>query len=357
MFNQYAAGRKIYSNGSYAPTRGQVDPNGYMQRELRKRQQVAMQQGNDGQSDRRSGIAADRLRNLVKMHGGKVSQENKYNMDVLNRKLQRLSGAEKVTPHNGGRTGNEGPGGVTSGDRGGRKPPTDHGGVTIDDRNPGTSVPNPTQPPTPVGQPQIPTVKINANGQLDLPYDANWSWDLLNKKEQMNFDLLGLQQQAQQQALEYAQMQRQAGQEFEDVQRGTLNSAAGRGMAFSSGYGHDVATNATNFNNYMNDLNQGNALFNQGIAGERMGIENSFNDFIRKSILKMGQGLEGSAGDLGYGQGTAQPTVPNVKVPKPKPKKNDGKKNDGKKNSGNVAKQATDTLPAWLGGTKKRRKK
>lgn len=37
MFNRFAAGRKVYSSGSYAPTRGTVKPAGYIKRELRKR--------------------------------------------------------------------------------------------------------------------------------------------------------------------------------------------------------------------------------------------------------------------------------------------------------------------------------
>lgn len=37
MFNRFAAGRKVYGNGSYAPTRGTVNPSGYVKRELKKR--------------------------------------------------------------------------------------------------------------------------------------------------------------------------------------------------------------------------------------------------------------------------------------------------------------------------------
>lgn len=35
-FNKLAAGRKVYSNGSHAPTRGKVKPLGYIKRELKK---------------------------------------------------------------------------------------------------------------------------------------------------------------------------------------------------------------------------------------------------------------------------------------------------------------------------------
>lgn len=36
-FNRFAAGKKVYGQGSFAPTRGTVDPSGYIKRELRRR--------------------------------------------------------------------------------------------------------------------------------------------------------------------------------------------------------------------------------------------------------------------------------------------------------------------------------
>lgn len=37
VFNKLAAGKKVYGRGSYAPTRGTVDPSGYIKREVRRR--------------------------------------------------------------------------------------------------------------------------------------------------------------------------------------------------------------------------------------------------------------------------------------------------------------------------------
>jgi len=37
QFNRFAAGKKVYSQGSHAPTRGTVNPTGYIKRELKKR--------------------------------------------------------------------------------------------------------------------------------------------------------------------------------------------------------------------------------------------------------------------------------------------------------------------------------
>lgn len=36
-FNRFAAGKKVYGSGSYAPTKGTVNPTGYIKRELKKR--------------------------------------------------------------------------------------------------------------------------------------------------------------------------------------------------------------------------------------------------------------------------------------------------------------------------------
>ena len=66
-FNKLAAGRKVYGQGSYAPTRGQVSAagaQGYLQREINKPKKLypgVSTFGNDGQSDTRSGIVAQAL--------------------------------------------------------------------------------------------------------------------------------------------------------------------------------------------------------------------------------------------------------------------------------------------------------
>jgi len=49
--NPYLAGNRVYRGASNAPTRGTVDPMGYINRSL------ASAVGGDGQSDQRSGLA------------------------------------------------------------------------------------------------------------------------------------------------------------------------------------------------------------------------------------------------------------------------------------------------------------
>lgn len=167
-----------------------------------------------------------------------------------------------------------------------------------------TTTTTPGPDPAPV---QPPSVKINANGQLDLPYDPAMSDDILNAKDQMNARLLQMQQQEQAQNLEYGQLTRNANMDFQNLARQTLNKFAGRGLAFSSGYGNQIAENSTEFSNYMNDLAQGDTLFKQGMASERGQLESQFNDMLRRWGLNRARDLAPDAGTLGYGKGFAAP--------------------------------------------------
>lgn len=149
-----------------------------------------------------------------------------------------------------------------------------------------------------------PTVTVNENGQLDLPYSEGMTQDIIDAKESANQALLGMQQEEQQQGLEYQQMLRDANFDYKDAAKQALNSYAGRGMAFSSGYGNAVAENANQFNQYVNDLNQSDTLFKQGMGSQRAQLQNSLNDMLRRWGLRRAGELEGQAGDLGYGQST-----------------------------------------------------
>lgn len=58
----YSVGNRVYNGGSNAPTRGTVDPMGYIDREMNK-------PGSTGPSDSRSGLAAAALRRLQGIGG------------------------------------------------------------------------------------------------------------------------------------------------------------------------------------------------------------------------------------------------------------------------------------------------
>ncbi len=175
--------------------------------------------------------------------------------------------------------------------------------------------------------PPVPVVKINENGQLDLPYGSAFGNSMLDYQTQMNSQLQDLQQSQQAQASDYAQKKRDLGQQYTEQQRGTLNQNASRGTAFSSAYGTQVADNATQYNNANNDLNTADAQAQAGYSSARTGIETAFNNYLRQAVLDRGVELAGQAGKLGYGQATAkavyaQPKSPakNIITKKPTPK-------------------------------------
>ena len=72
MFTPLAAGKKVYAQGSFAPTRGTVDPQGYIQRELAKQQSVSSIGRYDGQSDTRSGLAQAALQRMKAVAPGQA---------------------------------------------------------------------------------------------------------------------------------------------------------------------------------------------------------------------------------------------------------------------------------------------
>jgi hypothetical protein len=174
--------------------------------------------------------------------------------------------------------------------------------------NPGT--PTPTTPPAPTN----PYIQINSNGQLDLPYNQQFAGYLLDAKDQMNQRLMQLAQSKQEQDLDFTRTTRDAEVDYQNAARAALNQASGRGTAFSSAYAKDVSDNATNYQNYMQDLTNSDLQFEQGVTAERGGIETTFNDMLRRYALDQANADAENAGDLGYGK--PNPAKP---IPKPKP--------------------------------------
>lgn len=307
--NTAATGKRRYGLGERtAPTRGKVNPSGYIQREVRNRNRQAGM-GQDGQSDRRSGLAKAALNNA-----------GRYAGKPQNPKM----GVRPIGVRPGGRTGN----------------------IKI-----GTPGFKDIKIGTPEGEgfgagPQIPNLKINDNGQLDLPFDEAFGLDMVNQQQSMNAELMDLQQQQQMQALQHGNTKRDLGLQYEDVKRDTLNSDASRGMAFSSQYAVGASNNARNYNNAINDLESANTLANTGFSNQRMGIQNAFNDYIRQAVLRRTMDLAGEAGDLGFGI-----DAPNADWMDPKnPKKYPGKAQHNKPTLKKPAKKST---PSKSSGKKK----
>lgn len=251
--NTAATGKRRYGLGQrHAPTRGKVNPKGYIKREISNRNKKAGK-GKDGLSDRRSGLAKAALRNSKRY----VSNRPKPRPTAtLPKPANRPNDMRVGTPE---------------------------------------ALAGTPQPP------QIPNISINQNGQLDLPFDEAFGLGLLDQQQSMNSELLNLQQQQQQQAMEFANNQRDLGLQYEDIKRDTLNGNAAQGMAFSSQYAVGASDNARNFNNAQNDLNAWNAQSQSDFDMQRTGIQNAFNDYVRQAVLRQSMDLAGEAGDLGYG--------------------------------------------------------
>lgn len=267
MFNRLAAGQKLYGNGSYAPTRGQVSAQGaagYLKRELTNRARQGNRNlyggvsktGRDGQSDTRSGVTAKTL-------------------------------SRTQTKHNPP----------------GYNPPNPQGGKN------GPMLPGPPPPPV-----------INKDGILELPYNQEFSTAILGATQDMNQKLLDLQAGQQQEALGYNQGVRQTEQDYAGLKRATLNDNAGRGTIFSSGYGQAVGNNAAAYNNQMNDLNTQHALFNSDIDRQRLGIQTAFQNMLSQFALEQANTASADAGNLGLYVNPVRDT-----------RKKKGKKKGGKK--------------------------
>lgn len=303
-YMKQAAGRKVYSNGSYAPNHGAVDKSGYFRREIRNQAKkkaaakgVMSPVANHPWISRLQNQGLDRKQIVKKVsHGNGAASLGVDKLKALGFAhpyfVANMDEHNKKKPvHNGPRNNY----GVDPG-----KTSKDYGRPIAGGKRPKQNQKSPDNGPGLTDQPQ--SMQVNPNGQLDLPYSPDMAWQVYSAQNDANQQLLQLQMQQQQQQLQYNQMLRDAGLQYGDLKRDTLNNAAARGLAYSSMYGKDVAENARQYNNYIGDLNSQNALFNQGIDLSRTQIQNGLSDLIRAASLQQAQNLESQAGNLGFGQ-------------------------------------------------------
>ncbi len=261
--NQALRGRNVYGNGSFAPNTGRVSGQGtmgYVAREQR-RQNGLSQRGNDGQSDTRSGLAAQAM--------GRQQSFNRPGQQQNNRPNNASWKPGKNNNHWQPGANASQPNGAASGQSAGTVPAT---------------------------------VTINDAGTLELPYDQEWSMDLIGATGDYNSQLLELQAAQQQQAMEYQRGKSDLAKAYESTQRDTLNTGAGTGAAFSSAYGVAVGRNALDNQNANNDLDTQNSLFQQNTNAQRLAIQNAFNQLLQQAAAERAAAAAEQAGSLGYGQ-------------------------------------------------------
>lgn len=133
------------------------------------------------------------------------------------------------------------------------------------------------------------------------PYDPQASVDRMNAATIKQNAMNQLTLQRQQLNEDYTTAMRDAGITQQDSLRGLLSNYAGRGMAYSSGYGTAVGEQNRNFANYTGDLASGKQ---RGLAfadaGEAAANSNYLN-MISQALVGATGRLAGQAGKLGLG--------------------------------------------------------
>jgi len=271
-FNKFAAGRKVYGQGATSPTRGTVDPSGYIKRELARRsmQHGVSRQGSDGQSDTRSGIAHTAIKNNIANNAGRPQQN-------------RSSGPRQPQ---GGFAGN--------------LPSYMAGQGNRNQQGNNSTAPVGSPSAGPVGAaPQ--SVQVNANGVLELPYNSEYANQVLDAQGNFDSEMLNLNYEDQQQDQEYAQFIRQLEQGYTDRQRDTLGNSAGRGMLYSSQYTTGANNDARDYNNSKNDAAAQDTIFNNNITARRNAAQTMLNQIIQRATQGYADSLAANAGSLGFG--------------------------------------------------------
>lgn len=261
-FNKFAAGRKVYGQGATSPTRGAVDPSGYIKRELARKssQQGVSKVGRDGQSDTRSGLAHNAIKNNL---GNNVGRPGAQGMKQPNRQMGQ------TIPQAMG---------------------SNRGSATVGTTPTGGA---------PVGGP-VP-VQANANGILELPYNTEFGQQALDAQQSFDDELMTIGYEEQNQAQEYARFMRELESGYVDQQRNTLGNSAGNGMLYSSQYTTGANRDATDYNNTKNDATTQNTNFMSQMASRRNSAQTNFNQLIQQLTQGYAESLAAEAGNLGYG--------------------------------------------------------
>lgn len=265
-FRQAQTGNRVYRGVGQSPNLGQVSAKGaqgYLKRELRKPSKGVRPVGNDGQSDRRSGVAARALR------GGQIAGNlgNNVGRPGANPNPSRQQKGVKSGFNNKGKKSSQTVG----------------------------ATPEAISPPTP-------QVTVTSNGTLELPYSQNLGLSAMKALQDSNDELLSLQQEEQQMQMEAMQGRRDADLAYKQLQQQNLSSNASGGTVFSSMYGKSVAEGAGAYSNTLADISRQEADFNQQAALRRAMIQSSLAEQLAAAAQENQVDLTEEAGNLGYGR-------------------------------------------------------
>ena len=250
----YSVGNRVYNGASSAPTRGTVDPMGYVERSL------------NNPSSSRSGLAEAALRRMKGGVDGVAQSGSQVGYDWRNPQGQ---GQAQQGQQGMGQSGMGGP---------------------------------PSLAVTDIGKlrPQMPGASQGATG---LPFDpeaADAQQDLQGQKNRFESDATSEGQRIER---EYGSQRRSVEDQQPGAAKNLLENYAGRGMAYSSGYSYDQADQQGQYANLLGELEQGRTggladllrqrgLFNDDYAGRLQSIQSA-----------AARRLANQAGDLGLGNG------------------------------------------------------
>jgi hypothetical protein len=261
---QAQTGNRVYRGVGTSPNMGPVSgrgAQGYIAREVRNRNQGARPVGNDGKSDSRSGVAKRALMGMQGSLGNNIGRPQAGNL--------------KGPPKNGPKQRNP----------------------LANKQQPNTNAVGQTQPTAP----QVPQIKVNSQGMLELPYSQNLSMEALSALQTSNDDLASLQQEEQQLQQAIAEGRREADTVYGQLKEETLSGNASGGTAFSSMYAKGVADNATAYSNTLADLSRQEADGQQQFSSRRASIQNALAQQLAAAAQGEADILNEDAGNLGYG--------------------------------------------------------
>lgn len=151
---------------------------------------------------------------------------------------------------------------------------------------------------TPTGQLAAPGgVQFNNGGAL--PFDPQGADQQLQLERQRQQRMLELQQQAQQDEQEYVLGARSLDDQRKASRREVLNNFAGRGMAFSSGYGNAMTDNENTFAAQFGALLEKLNLDRNALAVGQLGENENYSDQLGMIKQAIARRLAGQAGTLG----------------------------------------------------------
>jgi hypothetical protein len=289
-FNPYTVGRRVYNSGSYAPTQGTVNPAGYVERELNKPASGFSHMP----SQSRSGLAGAALQRIRDQKLIGQDRTGSIATAPLNSRTGPQPGSSVGSILNDPRFKN-----IT---RGGSQAyrDTQNGGVgrfpSVGSNSSGQLYTNPVAKPVPISSnPQQPELRK----EDALPYDpiaADSQAEGLDQYNQLLNMLLEREQALEQ---DWTVNTRDIELQRPEAFRNLLNSFAGRGMSFSSGYGQEFGETEGEFARALGDLLNWRNMGREGIGRQRAEGSRSYNKLLERIQREAARRLAEQAGDLG----------------------------------------------------------